>query len=107
LSGDITDFYVHTVTVKPKLGTGAAGDVFGPSQTITGYLDGKTQLIRSANGEQVVSASQFYCSVADGAKFAPDSVVTFGDGRTAQVIIVNSLDAPGLELPEHAVIYLT
>jgi hypothetical protein len=103
----VADFYVHSVAVKPKLGTGAAGDVYGPSQTVNGYLDGKTQLIRSKDGEQVVSASQFYCSVADSAAFAPDSVVTFGDGRTAQVIIVNSLDAPGLDLPEHAVIYLT
>lgn len=105
MSGDISDFYVHTVTVETFTGQGAAGPVYAAPVTVAGYLDGKTILVRSQDGEQVVSGAQFYCALADGAKFTPDSRVTAG-GRAAQVITVNSLDAPGLNLPEHTVIYL-
>ena len=103
----IEDFYVHTVTVETHLGTGANGDVYAAPQTVPGLLQGEVKLIRSTDGTQVVSASQFYCSIADGAKFTPDSRVTVASGRTAQVIIVNSNDAPGLGLPEHTAVYLT
>ena len=86
MSGDITDFFVHTVT---------------------GYLDGKIDMVRNTDGEQVVSSSAFYCAVADAAKFTPDSKVTTSDGRTQQVISINTLDVAGT-MPgvEHAVIYL-
>jgi formylmethanofuran dehydrogenase subunit D len=111
VADDITDFYVHTVTVQTRLGIGASGgDVYAAAQTAAGFLDGKTQLVRSTDGEQVVSASQFYCSLIDAAKFTPDSKVTLPDGRTAQVIIVNSLDVAGMPDfagVEHAAIYLT
>lgn len=107
MSGDITDFFVHTLTVATFDGAGAFGPVYGTPETVTGYLDGKTQLVRSLTGEQVVSQSSFYCTVADSAKFTPDSKVTTADGRAQQVISVNTLDAAGT-MPgvEHAVIYL-
>jgi hypothetical protein len=109
VSGDITDFFVHTVSVETKLGAGAAGDVYAAPKTITGYLDGKTQIVRNTDGEQVVSQSMFYCSLADGVLFPPDSRVTAA-GRKAQVIGVNQLDVNGMADfagVEHTVIYLT
>jgi hypothetical protein len=107
MADDITLFFVHTVTAKTRTGTGANGDVYSAPATVWGYLDGKYQLVRGADGEQAVSNSQFYCSVPDAAKFSLDTVVTLPNGNTAQVITVNSLDAGGLlEGVEHTVVYL-
>lgn len=121
MSGGIEDFYVHTVEVETYQGTGAFGDVYtgnepsgttypGPNEfpgatQVDGFLEGKNVLVRNAHGQEVTSSSQFYCSVTDGALFAPDSKVTFR-GRVAYVIVQIINDAPGLNLPEHAAIYL-
>lgn len=126
MSGDITDFFVHTVQVETFAGTGANGPVYEQPATVTCYLDSSSMLVRSGTGEQVVSSSRVYCAVADAWRFTPDSRVTQpapaiypGDAvypesalwppadRAAQVITVNQLDAPGLGLPEHTVVYLT
>jgi hypothetical protein len=101
----ITDFFVHSVVVETWLGTGAAGDVYQTPATVPGFLEGKNVLVRDATGQQVVAASTFYCATADGARFTPDSKVTSG-GRVSHVISQNVNDAPGLDLPEHAAIYL-
>jgi hypothetical protein len=104
MSGGIEDFYVHTVTVATWLGTGAMGDIYAAPVTVSGFLEGKIMTVRNATGDQVVSSSQFYCSVADGAKFTPDSKVTISS-RVSHVISQNVNDAPGLGLPEHAAVY--
>lgn len=101
----VEDFYVHQVTVETWLGTGAAGDVYQVPATVSGFLEGKIRLVRDSTGQQVTAASTFYCSAADGARFTPDSKVTSG-GRVSHVISQNVNDAPGLDLPEHAEIYL-
>lgn len=128
MSDSIEDFYVHTVTVETWLGTGASGDVYQAPATVQGFMDGKTVLVRDSAGQQVVAQSTFRCSVADGARFTPDSRVTVaspgslapsltltdsgtlvpssvGD-RVVHVISQNVLDAPGLGLPDHSAIYL-
>jgi hypothetical protein len=103
----IEDFYVHTVTVKEKAGTGANGDVYTAPQTVAGFLDGKTKLVRAADGSQALSQSQFYCTVADGLRFSLDSVVTQPNGTTGQVIMINTLEVGGLlDGVEHTVVYL-
>ena len=104
---DITDFFVHTVTVETWAGAGAYGDTYQPPAQVTGFLEGKVSLVRNKDSEQVVYNSIFYCAVADGPKFLPDSKVTM-TGRTnpGYVITQNVNDAPGLGLPEHAAIYL-
>ena len=105
MSGGIEDFYVHTVSVETHTGAGAFGDTYNTPATVHGFLEGKIQLVRATDGQQVVSNSTFYCAVADGARFTPDSKVTTGD-RTAYVISQNTNDAPGLSLPDHTAIYL-
>lgn len=106
MSGDIADFFVHTVQVETFQGTGAAGPVYAAPATVACYLDSSNQLVRNGTGEQVVSSTRVYCAVGDAGRFTPDSRVTAG-GRAAQVITTNQLDAPGLGLPEHTVVYLT
>jgi hypothetical protein len=98
-------FFVHTVTVETRTGTGAAGDVYAAPATVTGFLEGKVQLVRDATGQEVTANSILYCAVADGARFTPDTKVTTG-GRVSRVISQNINDAPGLNLPDHAEIYL-
>lgn len=105
MTGGIEDFYVHTITVETFQGAGATGDVYAAPVSVPGFLEGKNVLVRDAAGQQVVAASTFYCTTADGAKFTPDSKVTTG-GRVSHVISQNVNDAPGLGLPEHAAIYL-
>jgi len=101
----IEDFYVHTVSVETHTGAGAFGDTYDTPADVNGFLEGKVQLVRGTDGQEVVSNSTLYCSVADGVRFTPDSKVTTG-GRTAYVISQNTNDAPGLGLPEHTAIYL-
>lgn len=108
MSDDITDLFVHTVSVQTWLGSGAAGDVYAPAATVAGFLEGAVHLVRAKDGQQVVAQSTFHCSVADGAKFTPDSKVTFTNGRTAQVITVSTHDAGGLlDGIEHTAVHLT
>ena len=109
----IKRFFVHTVTVETWEGTGAAGDVYAapvvlsPDNAIPNgvFLEGKVQLVRDSTGQEVTSNSTIYCDVADGPRFTPDTKVTTA-GRTARVISQNINDAPGLNLPDHAAIYL-
>lgn len=128
MSGGVSRFFVHTVIVETWLGTGAMGDVYQAPSTVQGFLEGKVQLVRNSTGQETVSSSTFYCSVADGAKFTPDSRITVaspgslapsltltdsgtlvpsstGD-RISYVISQNVSDAPGLRLPENSAIYL-
>lgn len=110
---DLAFFYVHTITVETWLGTGAAGDVYAAPVVLSPdnpapngvLLEGKVQLVRDATGQEVTSNSTVYCDVSDGARFTPDSKVTTG-GRVSRVISQNINDAPGLNLPDHAAIYL-
>lgn len=102
---DLAFFYVHQVNVETFQGSGATGDTYAAPVTVTGFLEGKIQLVRDSSGQQVVAASTFHCPTADGSRFTPDSRVTAG-GRISHVISQNINDAPGLGLPEHAEIYL-
>lgn len=101
----IEEFYVHTVSVETHTGTGAFGDTYDTPADVNGFLEGKVQLVRGSDGQEIVSASTFYCAVADGARFTPDSRVMAG-GREAYVISQNTNDAPGLGLPDHTAVYL-
>jgi hypothetical protein len=101
----IRKFFVHTVSVETWQGTGALGDVYAGPANVTGFLEGKVQLVRDGHGQEVTASSTFYCDTADGPKFTPDTKVTTG-GRVSRVISQNINDAPGMNLPDHAAIYL-
>ena len=105
---DVPDWFVHTVQVETLQGAGAAGPVYSAPVAVAGFLDGKVSLVRNTDGEQVVAQSTFYCSLADGARFTPDSRVTLPAGRRCQVITVNTMDAGGLlDGVEHTAVTLT
>lgn len=80
-------YLVHTVDVDPYTGSGAYGDVYDP--TVMGvpcFADDKRQLIRNADGQEVVSETTLYLRLAHEASFPPGSRVTVPSGRQAVVI---------------------
>lgn len=107
MSDPLSDWYVHTVTVTPLLGSGAYGDVEGPEETVPGFLDSSTRLVRSGTGEEVVSQATLYVALVHHDAFPPGSSVTLPDGRSTTVIGRAKRDAAGLDLPEHVEISLT
>jgi hypothetical protein len=104
---DLAGFYVHTVTVTPLLGSGAYGDVEGPPQTVAGFLDSTTRLVRSGSGEEVVSQATLYTDVAHTDAFPPGSTVTLPDGRATTVIGRAAHTSGALDLPDHLEITLS
>jgi hypothetical protein len=79
-------FRVHTVTVEPQLGEGSTGDVYGPAESVLGFLDYERKLVRSAEGAEVVSEATFYCDLEWTNRFPPDSRVTTPAGVVTFVI---------------------
>lgn len=103
---DLEDFYVHTVSVETKAGTGAYGDVYAAPVDVPCWLEPKRRLVRNKDGQEVLSTSFLSCDIAHSSTFTPDSKVSHG-GTTAYVIGVNSLTSGALELPDHLEIDLT
>lgn len=101
MADPLADWYVHTVTVTPLVGSGAYGDVEGPPRTVTGFLDSATRLVRADSGEEVVSQATLYTALGNHDAFPPGSTVKLPDGRDTTVIGRARRDAPGLDLPEH------
>lgn len=106
MADELASFWVHQVTVTPLLGTGAYGDVEGPAQTITGFLDESTRMVRSSTGEETVSQSTLYTGVEHYDTFPPGSTVTLPGDRATTVIGRSRHDAPGLDLPDHLEVQL-
>jgi hypothetical protein len=111
MAEDVENFYVHTVEVETFQGTGAYGDVYAPPVThspATGtgvFLESKRRLVRDKSGQEVISETTLYMLPAQAGLYEPDSRVE-ARGVKSYVISRAVLDAPGLGLPDHAVITL-
>ncbi len=96
MSGDITDFWIHTVTVQTFTGTGARGETFAAvSAPIACLIEDGRRLVRNATGQEVISETTVYTDLAQAAVFATDSKVTV-NGRVARVITVKQRDLGAL-----------
>lgn len=104
--GDLDGFYVHTVSVETKTGSGAYGDVYAAPVSVPGWLEDKRRLVRDKDGQEVVSMSVFSCANEHLDKFTPDSKVTL-PRRGALVIGVGDFNSGPLGLPDHLEIELT
>ncbi|WP_240649198.1 hypothetical protein [Streptomyces sp. Z26] len=96
----------HEVAVEAFEGAGAYGETYGPPQTVRGFLDEQTRLVRDTGGNQVSSSSTFYCHL-DAVTAPPQSRVTLPDGRTTTVIAALRRDGGGLPTPDHLEVQLT
>lgn len=100
-------FWVHAVTVASFAGTTATGPAWNAPQTVTGFVDDQTHLVRNGIGEEVISQSVIFMPIESAPLFVEDSKVTLPSGRVARVITVNTNDGGGLPLPEHVEVHLT
>ncbi len=90
----------HTVQVETLLGSGPYGDSYAAPVTVKCFRDDKRQIVRGANGDEVVSEVTLYARLAATATFQPDSRVTW-DGRTAYVVSLARRDDAGMGAWQH------
>ncbi len=96
-------FRAHTISVEPFDGNGAYGPVFGAAVNVECRVEHKVQLVRSAEGTEVVSSMTVYC--ARSVTIPPESRVTV-DGRTTSVISTADHDTGGRSPLEHKEVLL-
>lgn len=100
-------FLVHAVDVDPYDGSGAYGDEYLPKvNSVPCFRDDKRKLVRSANGDQVVSETTLYMRLAHVASFPPDSRV-YLPHRVATVISCAERDDGNLGAWQHLEVTLT
>lgn len=88
---DDEDFPHADVTIGTKLGRGPRGDVFAAPVNRTVIIEDGRQLVRDADGEQVVSSTTLFDRLDQAAIYTPGSKVAVGD-RTAHVITARRRD---------------
>ncbi|WP_219470820.1 hypothetical protein [Nonomuraea rhizosphaerae] len=93
----------HTATVKPLVGEGAYGPVYGQPEEHPCLADDKRQLVRDATGLEVVSDTTLYFK--PGVVCPPGSQVTV-NGRTTTAITSLVRDGGGLPTPDHVEVAL-
>ncbi|MEV4749074.1 hypothetical protein AB0K21_22070 [Streptosporangium sp. NPDC049248] len=100
----IPDFmFRHVAVVEPLVGEGAYGPVYGPQVSEPCLADDKRQLVRDANGLEVVSDTTVYFK--PGVVCPPGSRVTV-NGRTSTAITSLVRDGGGLPTPDHVEVAL-
>jgi len=116
---DMAEFYVQTAVVEKYLGTNGYGeDTFAAPVTLDPadtsahpegngcWIDDARKLVRSSDGEQVVSESTLYTYPEHAALFTPNSRVTV-NGVPSRVIRANPNTSGDLDLPDHVAVSLT
>jgi hypothetical protein len=94
----------RNVQVRAYQGSGAYGDVYAdPVDVGPCVVDDTTRLVvvqtQDAQGTEAISSTQVYAP--PGTLASAGSLVTLPGGRTARVLASSTLDAHGLDLPEH------
>ncbi|QDZ15782.1 hypothetical protein [Humibacter ginsenosidimutans] len=110
---DMAEFYIQTAIVETCQGTNGYGeDIFASAVTLDPaadngcWIDDTRHLVRSTDGEQVMSESTLYTYPANAPLFAPNSRVTV-NGDVSRVIKTNLNTSGDLDLPDHVAVSLT
>ena len=82
------------VSFEPFLGESAYGPTYGPAVTVLGKVSMTRQLVRDADGEEVVSEMTVYLHPDDAAAIVPESRATYA-ARSSTVIGVSPAGRPG------------
>lgn len=108
------DWLTHVVVVEPYLGAGIEGVSYGAPQQIGGdessiadaelMVERKRRLIRSSDGNEIVSETTLYVSHAAAAAFPLHSRVTLDGDEVTTVERVAPMDVYGLF--DHVVVSL-
>ena len=83
-----------SIAVEAYSGSGAYGPIYAGPVTVLGKVSYTRQLVRNADGEEVVSEVTAYVHPDDAAPFVPESRVTI-DGRSTTVIAAGPQGRPG------------
>lgn len=95
---------IHRVTVEPYQGVGPSGPSYGPPVEVKCLKEDKVRLVRSPNGDEVVSSATFYA--LPGTTAPAKSRVTLPGGRKTTVISVADADGGNLGTPNHVEVRL-
>lgn len=89
------------ITIEARTGTDAYGrPVYAAPVTVPGVIDQTRKLVRSPQGEEVVSSSRVF--LAPGVSVPDGSRVTYPDGqKTTSISAAIRRDHGQGELPEH------
>lgn len=100
-------FGTTPVVVESYTGFNTYGETWADPQTITGWVNDQTHLVRSKD-EEVVSQTILYMPIDSAAAWVENSLVTLpSDDRKRRVVTVNVNDSGGLPLPAHVEVHLT
>jgi hypothetical protein len=107
MTDELAEFYVHTASAEPYLGTNADGaDLYGTAVDVPGWWEGVNRLILNSDGEQVLALGVFRTNVANAPSFPLLARVTV-EGTTGRVERISTFTSGDLELPDHVEIALT
>lgn len=104
---ELSEFWVHEVTVKTVIGTGAYGPVYAAPVTVSCFATDKRRLVRNSEGKEIISETTLNGPTAHALVWTPGSLVTLPSGREATVITCSSHTSGDLDLPDHAEATLT
>lgn len=91
----------HQVMVRPQIGEGAHGDVYGGEVPVKCFKDERRRLVRDTQGAEVVSEVTLYCRLAYADVFTTDAEVTLADGRKVYVMQAGRRDDSHLGAWQH------
>lgn len=96
----------HEVTIEPYVGPDSwSNPQYGFPVTVRCFVDNKRRLVRTPDGQEIVSESTVYAPLDTDCP--PNSRVTLPpDGRIARVIDAKRRDGGGLPTPDHLEIML-
>ncbi|MHA4776071.1 hypothetical protein L1085_016365 [Streptomyces sp. MSC1_001] len=95
---------IHRVQVEPYLGVGPSGPVYGPAVEVRCLKEDKVRLVRSPEGDEVISSATFYAM--PGTVAPAKSRVTLPGGRKTTVITFVDADGGNLGTPNHVEVQL-
>ena len=91
----------HQVFVRPQVGEGATGDVYGGAVPVRCFKDERRRLVRDTQGAEVVSEVTLYCRLRYADVFTTDAEVTLEDGRKVHVMQAGRRDDNHLGAWQH------
>lgn len=94
----------HTVLVEEYLGSGAYGDVYGPTTSVKCLVVDQIKMVRNGQGEEVQSSSSYI--TLPGHTPAEGSRVTTNLGFRRTVVALTQVTAPGLPTPDNSQVFL-
>lgn len=88
---DFGDMLPHTVLIAPKTGADRFNHpTYGADTTRKALVVEKVQMVRSHNGEEVVSNTEVYLDGPGGASLAPESRITLPSGKTPPILSIST-----------------